>query len=248
MRTLVGAALLSLVGMSGHAAVIGADADAYIQGGNQANGAHGSSTLLRVSNHPISDFLRDSGDTKTYIRFDLSGETETIVDAQLSLTFDSVAGHSLTSLDYHVLALPDALGDGWDEATITWNNAPGNDPANYYNTPGFPYLGLLSYDPQAVSAGDTLNFSSVALDDLLNNQFNQLGADGLATIVIIAANEVAEYDRWASRENNTYAGPMLSYRTVAPPPPVEVIPLPASAWLLGAGVAGLMGLRRRRRA
>jgi len=76
------------------------------------NGNHGSETSLRVKS--------DSRIRRSYLKFDLnsipSGKSVTSVKLYLYCTYRN----SYSSVEIYV----HETGDNWDEASITWNNAP----------------------------------------------------------------------------------------------------------------------------
>ena len=122
---------------------------------------------MGAANHSL-----DAGDFKTYIRFDLSAESDLVQNVNLSLTLSSAYGFGPSPLNYTVYTMGDALGDDWNEFGLGWisyDTAPGNNPADYANMTGSTNLGSFSYDPLTAIAGDTLSLMFPALDDFLNN-------------------------------------------------------------------------------
>lgn len=236
-------ALAGLTAANAHAATItvSADADTFIRGGTNRDVSFNSSPVLLV---------QDQNGTFTsynYTRFDLSGVNGTITEAALEL--DALIDINDThrrfgfSDDIAILGLNDAAGDDWDEATLTSSNAPGPTPING-TTPTssgstFTFLGEFETSPQ--TNGETLSFSNAAIVDFLNNP----GADALATLILVELNPptpapIFNFGAFATRENGTAAGPRLSLTT-----DVSAVPLPASGFLLLAGLAGLGFAKRR---
>jgi hypothetical protein len=165
-----------------------ADADAFVRGGGQSGSSSGLGQILTAADNNSA-----SGDYKTYIRFDLSSVSGTIESASLNLTFDDVLNSTGTPT-YSVYGMGDALGDSWIESLISFNTAPGNN-TDYQDMTGSTLLGDFTYDRSVVSGGDTFSFASSALDTFLNTG---VGADGLATLIIIAPEGQNLRDDWAS--------------------------------------------------
>jgi IPT/TIG domain/Bacterial Ig domain len=100
-------------------------ADAYIQGGSNADTPYGTGSLLVVKGTPNLAFAR-----KVYLAFDLASAPKSFTSVVLRLTLDQHAARNpRVFMLYGVID-----DDDWDltalgESNITWNNAPRNDPA-----------------------------------------------------------------------------------------------------------------------
>ncbi len=96
---------------SAHTSLLYPAADSWVEA-EYPNGNHGSETSLRVKS--------DARTRRSYLRFDLNsvpnGKSITSVKLYLYCTYKDQ--HSSVELYMH------ETGDNWDEASITWNNAP----------------------------------------------------------------------------------------------------------------------------
>lgn len=248
---------LTIGGPAACALDLKADADAYVRlGGGQNDDHFGTSTQL---------FVKDSGAGSTtrkgYLRFDVSGVPNRILDAQLQLevTLNNNGGSPLdpTPKEYvvNVFGLNDGVNDAWVETNsqqnvsgptppnpLTWENAPGNNTANNDLIAGdVTLLGQFvvpainpdqSNDPVIVSFS---NFQSDTPDGFAD--FLNADQDGLVTLILTregGSNNLG----FASREHATALGPTLL---------VGYVPEPATMGLLSLGVLGLAGYARRRR-
>ena len=90
-----------------------AEADAYVQDGSFSGDNFGAATTLFAKLDVTSGFNREA-----FVRFDLSGVTEPIVEAKLRLspvTVDLDSFFNLTRL---------VADDSWDETLLTWDTRP----------------------------------------------------------------------------------------------------------------------------
>ncbi len=103
------------------------EADAYALS-RKPNTVYNNERLLIKLDADASDFTR-----KTWIRYDLSS-VPGVEDAALVLTFYDEGigdGGDTINWDFEVFGLLDGdAGESWNEATLTWNNAPANDNDN----------------------------------------------------------------------------------------------------------------------
>lgn len=180
-----------------------------------------------------------SWSAKAYVRFDISslvGAGEDIEDASLSFVLTDAIGYTTSAL-YSMLVsvlLDGDTGENWDESTITWNNAPGNDTTSQTaldptRTQAVGYLRHhdANYNPGAVATIQIPNY----LVDVLNAD-----TDGKVTFIITGRIWSGFVRSYASRENTTYAAPTLD---------LTVVPEPMTMSLFGIG--GLALLRRRQK-
>jgi hypothetical protein len=94
-------------------AYLGASADTYVRDGSFADSNFGPAKLLFAKSSNTAGVNRDS-----YFKFDLSGQTRTIVGARLRIWSSLSAAGALSASAYGV---PDI---SWVETGMTWNNRP----------------------------------------------------------------------------------------------------------------------------
>ena len=149
-----------------------AEQDTFIRGGTSAGTIQNSSqatTVFKGSNN--LNFRR-----KTYLKFNLqSVDVERLSGARLEL--------SKTSNDarfFNVYALNGAL-DGWDQSSITWNNAPANSSgANAADAGTFT---LLTPGPLGSAVGTYTMDASLAVKQ-------EAMGDGTLSIVVASASNI----------------------------------------------------------
>ncbi len=214
------------------AILITAVKDAYVQSGTSANTNFGSATVDQLKRQDGTAFTR-----KSYIGYDLSGlGPYPIATATLDFNFiDSAAGvtNNNTAYQFEVFGLTNELIDKWLESTITWNNAPANQPNNALNSMMVASLGTFSLTGKGLGA---YSFTSQALIDFLNSD-----TDDFATFIVRRnTNQIGSQNyvhAFASTEHPSIAGPTLN---------VTPVPEPSTLLCVGAGLIGLGLLRRRR--
>ncbi|MEM6331887.1 MAG: DNRLRE domain-containing protein [Planctomycetota bacterium] len=214
------------------------DADAYVGHGNDNNVNYGAATTLNTTRW-INNFLGNSD--KTWIRFDLNGATPgTITDAEFSLALaDETARFGI--FDFEVYGLNEGVSGeapagsgGWDEATITGANAPGNVVTSTFEVDAAEttLLGTFTkpvFNPQA---GETVGITAGPGSDLVN--FLNADTNGVVTLIVVRTTEDNRPNLFASKENGAIDGPSLSL----------TVPEPGSLSL--AALGGAMLLRRLR--
>ena len=162
-------------------------ADAYVQGGSYASTKFGTSTVLQCKTDPTADYNRQS-----YLRFNLSSLTGTVVAAKLRLKVQAITG---SGQDTHTAYF--VSNDSWSESTLTWNNKPAAGAALAAAT--FPAVG-----------------SWMELD-LTAQVANEFAGDKALSAVLISSGTVlvGYYSREAAVGNR----PELSAVTADSPPP-----------------------------
>jgi hypothetical protein len=92
-------------------------ANVFVKAGVSADSNYAADVLLRVRGSATVDNQR-----KTYLKFDISNFTGTAIDrAELKLTAYQVIANTSGPNRMDVFTVPT---DGWNESSITWNNAP----------------------------------------------------------------------------------------------------------------------------
>jgi hypothetical protein len=208
----------------------GNGAETYVRGGTFADDNYGSALPLLASNAG-ADLSQAS---KVYVRFDLSqvsGWNGVGYNASVSIPFqDSGIGTTPRLMDWNftLYALTDGPADLWDESTIDWGNAPGNDPTSATGVGAGTTL-IMPFSVQGM--GSLIMFYSAAIDQLLTDDTNNL-----VTFIIVretAAAPGADYVHAVAAPQEAFTGPTLT------------VPEPAGAVLL-ACACGALSLRRRR--
>lgn len=135
-----------------------------------------------------------------YFRFDLSSvDVDTITNA----TFKLAAYYTAAAVTIEVYGLTNESLDAWDEATLTWNNAPAR-AGNVFDSQKVTLLGTFDLPFIPGPAAQSVNFTSTALVNFLKTDTN--GKVSILLRVLTADKHV----RFASKENvSGYAVPAL---------------------------------------
>lgn len=208
----------------------GDGADVYVEWGlgddTNFNGSANNPNLeLKVQKHTTADATR-----KTYLRFDMTTATTQIdqVDLVLEVRIENAVRISVYGLNDGASGDGAPGSGGWDETTLTWNNAPANNTASADGVtsaatlldtfdmidtadhPSGPYA-LSSYDHAAL-----LNFINSDTNDLVT--FILTGSDSIGGDGGLAAN-------FWSKEHTPSGGsagdlaPLLLFNGPPPQPP-----------------------------
>ena len=187
-------------------------ADAFITsslgGNNAANTNYGAEEVLAIKH----DTWLPGNNRKAYLRFDLGGAVRPFTEATLRLTYagtnrDPPANPST----YSVYGLVDGHpGEEWDERTITWNNAPGNNGSSAGDLlPGdVAFLGSFTLNVAEISPGALVQFSSPGLLEFIRRDTN-----GVVTLILTRAERNFSIEYFASRESASFPAPALELRS-----------------------------------
>lgn len=183
--------------------------DGSVKGGSTADN-FGTETSLRVGGNTAAGSV--SSNVKTYLRFDLTGQTVTPTGASLRLTVVQSGNLAQSGFAFTgaLRMLPEA-GDAWTEGGITWDNAPYNNPATNGFQAGTISLGSFSIsDPLGVPSKGTVVTIPVLASTLMTNK----GANGVITLALNTTTVGAWLD-FASKEHASLPPPALEL-TFAP--------------------------------
>jgi hypothetical protein len=155
---------------------------------------------------------------RTYLMFNVSSipSNEKVTSARLYL----YASGSYT----HEIDLHNVTNDTWSEAGLTWKNQPG------YDSTIMSYVSNVSTGWIALTV-DPLVFTDDSISLLLKNAIES-GGFGNPNVSF-----------YSSEISQTEHRPYLQVRTAST---TTTVPIPAAAWLLGSGLLGLIGIRKRK--
>ena len=237
---LAAALLVVLLGVDAHALTVttaaGSGADTFLsndgQGGDYGpDSLHGTQEGFEV---------RTAWDVRMkigYLRFDLSGISGDMSGATLGLYLTSGKRDRTLS----IYGLSNESLDNWDEATISYNNAPGmiaNPPTPLAQYAINADLTKVADLPVTTAVGLHESDVSALMDTFLANNTNDM-----ATFVVIYETTSADTnpDWWFATKESVAANPTLMAPTLTLP---NAIPEPVTLALLGLGSVVL--LRRRK--
>ncbi len=216
-----------------------ASADAHVMqtGGSDNTNNFGAETALLIKWNGLN-----ASNRKLYVRFDLTGVNKALLNgATFQMTSlwgseSSQAGQT-GNLFAQVSALNDLdLGESWDESTITYNNAPANDPGvNDFDPLRTTDLGTIGpyFRSSTTVPGMVFSFSSQALLDAVQDDTNNI-----LTLLMVQTPPNGFSSQWAARDHGTFEGPTLI---------LTMVPEPQAIALVGTGLAGLLACARRKR-
>ena len=238
--------LALLLGSAAQALIIttadGSGADTFV-----GNDSKMSSTSTSGASASAMECRYNGGGSRfrcMYLRFDVSAETGDFAGS--TLMFDATYIKSSTGRQLDVYGLVDESLDSWDEASTSYQNAPGMlEPASGWNAGDYlideSKLVHLGFFNTPGTNGETvtypITFSSNTTD--LGTAFSDFLAsdtNGLVTLVVINSTGTSSVnceDKIATKEHGTFIAPTL------------ITPEPAGLALLGIG--SLLSLRRRHR-
>lgn len=197
-------AIVSAVSITQAAITFDATQDAYLQ--QTAPGANANTDSLEVKSG--GGFTR-----KTYVEYNLASRSGRLLSsATLDATFfDTAKGSTGGAVNWEFEAYHLAnTGDGWDESTITWTNAPDNDTASDTGfLGGATSAGTFSLVGKGVGA-QSLTSATLA---------KSLQSDGNGTATIAYARNTAQFG------TNTYVHGFRSseYATASERPMLSIV-------------------------
>jgi hypothetical protein len=242
-RTLVAAGVI-ILGAAGSASaapiLLGADADTYLRDATP----RGDFTFMDVRGGAV--------DFRGYLRFDLSGLTDPILDASLTLTVSGGASRNdaVTADRFALYGLLNAVGNtiqDWDEATFVPGAMGLEDVSTLTGVVDLDHdvagMSELFSPFPAFAPGEKITISGAPLVAFLQSR---RGDGGLATFILSNDDVVDRGFGLASREHGIAAfRPVLSITVQQP----VTVPEPATLCLVGIGalVAAVRGRSARRR-
>ncbi|MEM8555675.1 MAG: DNRLRE domain-containing protein [Pseudomonadota bacterium] len=203
------------------ATTLQASDDAFLRDGSFSNSNNNGAQITVKHPRGLSPGFHRFG----ILKFDLNG-IASLTDATLQLTLAQT--QSGTS-GLRLYAMDDAAGDGWDETTVTRNNAPAFGAAGLSETTLLQTLNVGA----GTAAGTVLSFSNTALVDFLNNG---AGADGLVTFGLEATGSGGNTTIQIVSSEGTGTGPQLS---------VVPVPIPLSGALALSGIGAMVLVKSR---
>ncbi len=185
---------------------LGGGADSFIAA-TDPNTNFGANPSLLVKSDP-NPFIR-----KTYLKFDLSTVTFGLANAELDLIYEGT-NLSAPFSTYNVYGINDGVsGEDWNESSITFNNAPGNQSGIGVNTDVTTFLGNFSFNPNTTPSGTVITFSDPRLTDFLSADSNNI-----VSLIVTRATLDDSTQSFAAKENPTLDPPRLRLDIVNDPP------------------------------
>ncbi|MBZ0166182.1 MAG: DNRLRE domain-containing protein, partial [Candidatus Omnitrophica bacterium] len=226
----------------------GNGADSYIRSNFSDNGEadinHGSEPLTWIKH----DLGLNGNNRKSYLRFDLSGITDPVTDISFEISYAGTDGSGANSnppaspSTYNVYGLNDGVaGESWNESTITWNNAPGNDIASAGGLIGSATTLLGSFD---LTFPPTVDGTRISLNTAALLGFFASDTDDLLTLILTRQQQNTSVEYFAAKEDPNRVAPALNITTQMIEPPTGVVPEPATILLFGGGMVGAIMRRK----
>jgi autotransporter-associated beta strand protein len=190
----------------------GAGADAPLRGGVNADTAFGGATTPLVpawTNTLLRSRAALTADSraKSVLKFDLGNLPEQVDAATVGLVYHGTTtsgGIATAPVVVHLYGIG-APTQNWTKQSVTWNSAPGHNPATDGVLPTATiYLASASI-PAGSRTGDLVTFSSDALAAFLNG----VGSESLASFVLVAAGRTSAEAVFGSSTQGDYQPPFL---------------------------------------
>ena len=207
---------------------------------SQPNIPHGGNLLVKGDH--VGQLTRKAWLSFDIDSLDLDSAQTSLDSASFILTTVSNGGYySYKTLCFNIYGLIDESLDAWSENTLTWNNAPGNNSSwNSVDPTKTTLLGQFSFYDNSNAVGREFSIDGQPLIDFLESDTNDL-----VTFIITKSTPYIEYvSFFASKETGLpeTSAPRLCAEISSTP-----VPLPTSLLLFSSGIAGLLGLKRRRK-
>ncbi|BBO83651.1 hypothetical protein DSCO28_42170 [Desulfosarcina ovata subsp. sediminis] len=197
-------------------------------------GFAGTAGAATISIIPTGTYSMAAGDTVSFdVLFSADDDGDTLTGLLLNLGYDA---EELSFVSYSYDALS---AEGWTEFFGTAQDVAledGSYLANYNLS--YPWSGS-GYDVAANQSVSMGTFTFTATAGLVED-----GLSDLWVVESVATDATHTYYSTISF-NASYGEPALDLLT-AQGADVAPVPVPAAAWLLGSGLIGLVGLRRRK--
>lgn len=177
----------------------------------------GSGTTLSVTDTAIADGAMTPV-TKTWLRFNL-GSIPTLKTAKLKLAYigeeNLAAAFAAGGFYWMTGRLLAETSDAWDEATVSWNDAPQNNTT----TPGVTgtsqqVLSYFHFDASTLPTAGTVVSFTLTASTLNTNR----GANNLLTFALVPSADASGAMIWASREHATLPPPTLEVTATSTQP------------------------------
>ncbi|KAA5824805.1 DNRLRE domain-containing protein [Algibacter amylolyticus] len=164
-------------------------ADSYVRDGDYANENYGDANEL-INKQGNSSFTRES-----FLKFDLSSVSGTVVSAKLKMTASSVGGTTNTGDN---ISLKSVNNDSWTESGIEWGNKPQEN------------VSVVDQILKSVTAsGQTAEW------DLTTYVIDQLENDSIVSLHV-SANSTSMIKFYSKENSNTSHRPVLVLEFAAP--------------------------------
>jgi len=184
--------------------------DSTIRGGNYGDRNSPSSKRYLIT----KEEKNLSYSRKSYIQFNVESLKGTIDKVSLQLTPNYMGSGAKNVGSVELYGLQDGVpGESWDENSITWNNAPGDQTTspNKFES-SMTFLGEVKVDAN-FAVGKTIEFTSPELLNWLKKDTN-----GVVTIAIdrngLGSNKHVAF---AAKESSKYPSPKLVVTTLTIP-------------------------------
>lgn len=177
----------------------------------------GSSTMLAVTDTAIADSAMTPV-TKVWLRFNL-GFIPAIKTARLKLAYvgeeNLAAAFAAGGFYWMTGRLLAETSDVWDEAVVSWNDAPQNNTATVgISGTSQQVISYFHFDASTLPAAGSVVPFTLTASTLNTNR----GANNLLTFALVPSADASGAMIWASREHATLPPPTLEITTASTQP------------------------------